>query len=231
MRKRAVSLLVTSTSTIIRRGRCALDKCYAYSSGARRRESVTEQQATEQQASREAHLNTNGRKGNSSSVRTEKRHTGGRGKNRGVAYRTRRWILAVLVRYRQARASITPYNKFTGRYGTICDGGPTGSNIAPRQLTLKSDSSGTITSVMYALGTTFSAIRRFSIIPIQIASASPYLSAENRTARFVFTFEFFRQIRGVEIATVRPHLVANRESVTDRRNSRPQNSRRRAKSV
>ena len=28
-----------------RRGRCALDKCYAYSSGARRRESVTEQQA------------------------------------------------------------------------------------------------------------------------------------------------------------------------------------------
>ena len=43
-----------------RRGRCALDKCYAYSSGARRRESVTEQQATEQQASREAHLNTNG---------------------------------------------------------------------------------------------------------------------------------------------------------------------------
>ena len=41
-----------------------------------------------------------------------------------------------------------------------------GSNIAPRQPTLKSDSSGTITSVMYALGTTFSAIRRFSIIPI-----------------------------------------------------------------
>ena len=32
----------------------------------------------------------------------------------------------------QERASITPYNKFTGRYGTgtICDGGPTGSNIA-----------------------------------------------------------------------------------------------------
>ena len=28
-----------------RRGRCALDKCYAYGSGARRRESVTEQQA------------------------------------------------------------------------------------------------------------------------------------------------------------------------------------------
>ena len=54
----------------------------------------------------------------------------------------------------------------TVRYGTICDGGPTGSNIAPRQPTLKSDSSGTITSVMYALGTTFSAIRKFSIIPI-----------------------------------------------------------------
>ena len=93
--------------------------------------------------------------------------------------------------------------------------GPTGSNIAPRQPTLKSDSSGTITSVMYALGTTFSAIRRFSIIPIQIASASAYLSAENRKARLVFTFDFFRQIRGVEIATVRPHLVANRESVTE----------------
>ena len=55
----------------------------------------------------------------------------------------------------------------TVRYGTSCDGGrPTGSNIAPRQPTLKSDSSGTITSVMYALGTTFSAIRKFSIIPI-----------------------------------------------------------------
>ena len=34
-------------------------------------------------------------------------------------------------------------------------------------------------------------------------------------ARFVFTFECFRQIRGVEIATVLPHLVANRESLTD----------------
>ena len=146
-----------------RRGRCALDKCYAYSSGARRRKSVTEQQATEQQASREAHLNTNGRKGNSSSVRSDTQVRGSREKPRGRV-RTRRWILAV--RYRQARASITPYNKFTGRYGTICDGGPTGSNIAPRQPTLKSDSSGTITSVMYALGTTFSAIRRFSIIPI-----------------------------------------------------------------
>ena len=54
----------------------------------------------------------------------------------------------------------------TVRYGTSCDGGPKGSDIAPRQPTLKSDSSGTITSVMYALGTTFSAIRRFSIIPI-----------------------------------------------------------------
>ena len=66
-----------------RRGRCALDKCYAYSSGARRRESVTEQQATEQQASREAHLNTNGRKGSSSSVRSDTQ--GVAGKNRGVA--------------------------------------------------------------------------------------------------------------------------------------------------
>ena len=56
-------------------------------------------------------------------------------------------------------------NGFTVRYGTSFDM-PTGSDIAPRQLTLKSDSSGTITSVMYALGTTFSAIRAFSIIPI-----------------------------------------------------------------
>ena len=46
-----------------------MDKCYAYSS-AGRRESVREQQATEQQAAREAHLNTNERKGDSSSVRT-----------------------------------------------------------------------------------------------------------------------------------------------------------------
>ena len=61
-----------------RRGRCALDKCYAYSSGARRRESVTEQQATEQQASREAHLNTNGRKGNSSSVRSDTQGVAGK---------------------------------------------------------------------------------------------------------------------------------------------------------
>ena len=210
---------------------------------------MTEQQATEQQASREAHLNTNGRKGNSSSVRSDTQGVAGKtAGSRTYAQMDTRGAI-------QDRASITPYNKFTGRYGTICDGGtcillwilygnmvdfsfivslyvsdlpnvtiicdggPTGSNIAPRQLTLKSDSSGTITSVMYALGTTFSAIRRFSIIPIQIGSASPYLSAENRTARFVFTFEFFRQIRGVEIATVRPHLVANRESVTDGRNS------------
>ena len=92
------------------------------------------------------------------------RHTGGRGKNRAAGSRTyaqmdTRGVI-------QDRASITPYNKFTGRYGAICGGGPTGSNIAPRQPTLKSDSSGTITSVMYALGTTFSAIRKFSIIPI-----------------------------------------------------------------
>ena len=90
-------------STPIRRGRCALDKCYAYGSGARRRESVTEQQATEQQASREAHLNTNGRKGNSSSVRSDT-HQGVAEKPRGRV-RTRRWILAVRVRYQQARAS------------------------------------------------------------------------------------------------------------------------------
>ena len=41
-------------------------------------------------------------------------------------------------------------NGFTVRYGTSFDM-PTGSDIAPRQLTLKSNSSGTIyTSVMYA---------------------------------------------------------------------------------
>ena len=62
----------------LRRARCALDKCYAYSSGARRRESVTEQQAIEQQASREAHLNTNGRKGNSSSVRSDTQGVAGK---------------------------------------------------------------------------------------------------------------------------------------------------------
>ena len=127
-----------------RRGRCALDKCYAYSSGARRRESVTEQQATEQQASREAHLNTNGRKGNRSSVRSDTQGVAGKtaGSRTYAQMDTRGTIPA-------GSLSITPYNKFTGRYGTICDGGPTGSNIAPRQPTLKSDSSGTITSVMY----------------------------------------------------------------------------------
>ena len=39
---------------------------------------MTEQQATEQQASREAHLNTNGRKGNSSSVRSDTQGVAGK---------------------------------------------------------------------------------------------------------------------------------------------------------
>ena len=124
------------SSCFTRRGRCALDKCYAYSSGARRRESVAEQQATEQQASREAHLNTNGRKGNSSSVRSDTQGVAGKtAGSRTYAQMDTRGTIRVLVQ--QDRASITPYNKFTGRYGTICDSGPTGSNIAPRQPTLK----------------------------------------------------------------------------------------------
>ena len=45
-------------------------------------------------------------------------------------------------------------NGFTVRYGTSFDM-PTGSDIAPHQLTLKSNSSSTITSVMYALGTVY----------------------------------------------------------------------------
>ena len=120
----------------------------------------------------------------------------------------------------QDRASITPYNKFTGRHGTIV--AMRWRSYREQHRAASADTKigfvryGTITSVMYALGTTFSAIRKFSIIPIKIASASAYLSGKNRTARFVFTFEFFRQIHGVEIATVRPHLVANRESLTDR---------------
>ena len=39
---------------------------------------MKEQQATEQQASREAHLNTNGRKGNSSSVRSDTQGVAGK---------------------------------------------------------------------------------------------------------------------------------------------------------
>ena len=78
--------------------------------------------------------------------------------------RVRASILVLVIRNTVPRSR--EWSHGTVRYGTICDGGPTGSNIAPRQPTLKSDSSGTITSVMYALGTTFSAIRRFSIIPV-----------------------------------------------------------------
>ena len=67
-------LLLLQYSTV-RRVRCALDKCYAYSSGA----------------------------GNTvACVRYAQMYT------RGTI---------------QDRASITRYNKFTGRYGTICDGG------------------------------------------------------------------------------------------------------------
>ena len=88
----------------VRRGRCALDKCYAYSSGARRRESVTEQQATEQQASREAHLNTNGRKGNSSSVRSDTQGVAGKtAGSRTYAQMDTRGTIRVLAEYSYSR--------------------------------------------------------------------------------------------------------------------------------
>ena len=79
---------------LVRRGRCALDKCYAYSSGARRRESVTEQQA-----SREAHLNTNGRKGSSSSVRSDTQGVAGKtaGSRTYAQMDTRGTVLALQV--------------------------------------------------------------------------------------------------------------------------------------
>ena len=58
-----------------------------------------------------------------------------------VPYDTREWIHGTI----RSR-----YSYDTGLH-SICLPTSTGSDIAPRQPTLKSDSSGTITSVMYAL--------------------------------------------------------------------------------
>ena len=100
---------------------------------------------------------------------------------------------------------------------------PIRNDVAPYRLALKSNSSGTTTSLSYRLRKLFEIISKFpfrlSVFPIRIGFVTAYLSAKNRTRRLFFKFEFFREIRGDGIATVRPHLVANRESVTDGQNS------------
>ena len=92
---------------------------------------------------------------------------------------------------------------------------------APNRQTLKSNSSGRTTSLLYRLGKAFEKIRDFSIFRIQIGSAAAYLSAKKRTRRLFLKSELFRENRGDGIATVRPHLVANRElRQTDRQTDR-----------
>ena len=92
---------------------------------------------------------------------------------------------------------------------------PTRNDVAPYRPTLKSNSSVTTTSVMYKLGKTFEIISKFSVFLIEIGSVTSYLSAKNRTRHLFLKFELFREIRGDGIATVRPHLVANRETLTE----------------
>ena len=80
---------------------------------------MTEQQATEQQASREAHLNTNGRKGNSSSVRSDTQGVAGKtAGSRTYAQMDTRGTIRVLVQ--QDRASIIiQYRIINSRDGTV----------------------------------------------------------------------------------------------------------------
>ena len=78
---------------------------------------------------------------------------------------------------------------------------------------------------MYKLGKTFEIISKFFVFPIEIGSVPSYLSAKNRTRQRSLKFEFFREIRGDGIATVRPHLVANREMTTDGRTEQARNAK------
>ena len=121
-----------------------------------------------------------------------------------------------------ATESLQSLRPGTVRYGISFDAIPTRNDVAPYRPTLKSNSSVTTTSVMYKLGKTFEIISKFSVFLIEIGSVTAYLSAKNRTRRLFFKFECFREIRGEGIATVRPHLVANREMTTDRQNSSSQ---------
>ena len=92
---------------------------------------------------------------------------------------------------------------------------PTRNDVAPYRLALKSNSSGTTTSLSYRLEKLFEIISKFFVFLIEIGFVTAYLSAKNRTRQRSLKFDFFREIRGDGIATVRPYLVANRESVTD----------------
>ena len=77
-----------------------------------------------------------------------------------VSYDTREWIHGTRT---VALCSATVLYRYDTGLHSRCLQGLSGSNIAPRQLTLKSDSSGTITSVMYALGTSEERLFRQSV--------------------------------------------------------------------
>ena len=92
---------------------------------------------------------------------------------------------------------------------------PTRNDVAPYRLALKSNSSGTTTSLSYRLRKLFEIISKFFVFLIEIGSVTAYLSARNRTRRVFLKFELFRENRGDGIATVQRYLLANREVATD----------------